>query len=186
MDSALADNKFIQIHFLPQSKLFRAIRLLICTPELYGSNSLQRQWPPSRFVIFSVISRKCRHSISLTRPQPLTFISFPIHHTLTVPTIELYVHIASLQQVHVWKVRLPHFTAADKLKYNILRHVDREISMFPWQQLHCNRVTLFSKLSVPRCYKQDELAVSEWAGWLSYWVSELENRCGSLVVSCCC
>jgi hypothetical protein len=33
--------------------------------------------------------------------------------------------------------------------------------MFPWRQLHCNRGTVFSVRSVPRCYKQDKFGVSE-------------------------
>jgi hypothetical protein len=36
---------------------------------------------------------------------------------------------------------------------------------------------VFSVGSVPICYKQDKLSVA---------VSELENCCGSVLVSCCC
>jgi hypothetical protein len=37
-----------------------------------------------------------------------------------------------------------------------------QASMFPWQQLHCNRgVAAFSFQPFPRCYKQDKL-VGDW------------------------
>jgi hypothetical protein len=58
-----------------------------------------------------------------------------------------------------------------------------QLSMFPRQQLHCNRGKVFSVRSVPISYKQGKLIswlVSEWG------VSELEDCCGSVVVSCCC
>jgi hypothetical protein len=44
--------------------------------------------------------------------------------------------------------------------------------------VNSNRRKLFSVRSVPRCYKQDKLV-----GEL---VSEIENCCSSVVVSCCC
>jgi hypothetical protein len=81
------------------------------------------------------------------------------------------------------------------------------------QQLHCNRGAVFSARSVLRCYKQDKLencdgervsrervcrqsvksvksvsqSVSQSVGELvSEWVSGLDNRWGSVVVSCFC
>jgi hypothetical protein len=50
--------------------------------------------------------------------------------------------------------------------------------MLPRQKLHCNRGTVFSFRSVPRCYKQDKL-VSEMVG-------ELKDCGSSVVVTCCC
>jgi hypothetical protein len=44
--------------------------------------------------------------------------------------------------------------------------------MLPRKQLHCNRKTVFSVRSVPRCYKQDKIVRSQSVGW---WVSELQS-----------
>jgi hypothetical protein len=43
--------------------------------------------------------------------------------------------------------------------------------------VNSNRGTVFSVRSLPRCYEQRQLVVA---------VSELEDCCGSVVVSCCC
>jgi hypothetical protein len=54
------------------------------------------------------------------------------------------------------------------------------------QQLNSNRGTVFSVGSVPRCYKQDSTE-SQWSGVeRRELLSELEDCCGSVVVSCCC
>jgi hypothetical protein len=52
-----------------------------------------------------------------------------------------------------------------------------------------NRKAMFCLLSVPTCYKQEELV--EWRAECVTWlvnqsVSELEDCCGSVFVSCCC
>jgi hypothetical protein len=69
---------------------------------------------------------------------------------------------------------------------------DRKISNYTTtvtrhRTLNSNRGTVFSVRSVPRCYKQDKLVRSQFVCWLvGESASELENRCGSVVVSCCC
>jgi hypothetical protein len=51
-----------------------------------------------------------------------------------------------------------------------------QTSMFPRQQLHWNRGTVFSTRSVPRCYKHNKLGVSVFSGEsVGGQVSELEN-----------
>jgi hypothetical protein len=75
-----------------------------------------------------------------------------------------------------------------------LRHVDlllgndREINNYTLAvtrqpPVNSNRETVFSVRSVPRCYKQDKLGVAV-SGELSQPVSELEDCCDSVVVSC--
>jgi hypothetical protein len=71
----------------------------------------------------------------------------------------------------------------NKELYNCCKVMAPQTSMFPWQQLHCKRGTVFSERSLLRCYKQSQLAVA--VSGVSGLVSYSDNHWGS-VVSCCC
>jgi hypothetical protein len=60
---------------------------------------------------------------------------------------------------------------------------DPYTSMFPWQQLHCNRGILLFMQSVPRCYKQNKLRVSALLESVGWWVSKIVR---GLIGSSCC